>query len=186
MSSVKHIELECKLHGLTKHIFIKSKNSYVCAKCRSNAVQRKRYNLKHELIIYKGGKCEICGYNKCDAALEFHHLNPEEKEFGIASKGYTRSLKECKKEVDKCILVCANCHREIHEKARDKDFLQTKHPECSFKKIDKINKELVLKLIHEKKKQSEICGIIGVSLPTLKRFLSQNNINMRTKKGCVA
>ena len=46
--------------------------------------------------------------------LEFHHLNPDEKDFGIGTKGYTRSIEINKQEVDKCILVCANCHREIH------------------------------------------------------------------------
>jgi hypothetical protein len=42
-------------------------------------------------IAYKGGECSICGYNKCVAALEFHHLNPSEKDFTISAKGYTRS-----------------------------------------------------------------------------------------------
>ena len=103
--------------------FIVVNKKYICVKCRSEAVQRKRYKLKHDLIEYKGGKCEICGYNKCESALEFHHLNPEEKEFAISSKGYTRSFELCKKEVDKCILVCANCHREIHENEIEKLFL---------------------------------------------------------------
>ena len=65
-------------------------------------------------VTYKGGKCEKCGYNKCIAALDFHHLNPLEKDFSIGNKGYTRSWENIKKEIDKCILVCANCHREIH------------------------------------------------------------------------
>lgn len=42
-------------------------------------------------IDYKGGKCSVCGYNKCRAALEFHHTNPNEKDFGISAKGYTRA-----------------------------------------------------------------------------------------------
>lgn len=65
-------------------------------------------------IEYKGGKCKCCGYNKCISALEFHHLDPSVKEFNIGQKGYTRSWDKNKKELDKCILVCANCHREIH------------------------------------------------------------------------
>lgn len=181
MDKEKYIERECELHGITKHIYIESSNKYSCVKCRSAAVQRKRYNLKHELILYKGGKCEICGYNKCDAALEFHHKNPDEKEFGIAYKGYTKSLEECKKEVDKCILVCANCHREIHEEERDKDFLKTKTQLRPIKKIDKIDKDLVFSLINEGKTQPEISKIINVSIGTLKRFVSQNNIDMRKK-----
>lgn len=65
-------------------------------------------------VEYKGGKCEICGYDKYQGALEFHHLNPEEKDFGIAAKGYTRSFEKVKEEIEKCILVCSNCHKEIH------------------------------------------------------------------------
>lgn len=65
-------------------------------------------------IAYKGGKCQCCGYNRYVGALEFHHINSEEKDFGISAKGYTRSWERVKEELDKCILVCANCHREIH------------------------------------------------------------------------
>lgn len=67
-------------------------------------------------VEYKGNKCEICGYNKCIDALEFHHKNSSLKDFSISNKGYTRSLKKVKEELDKCILVCANCHRELHAK----------------------------------------------------------------------
>lgn len=65
-----------------------------------------------KMVEYKGGKCEICGYNKCIEALEFHHINPKEKDFSIS--GGTKSFNTLKPELDKCILVCANCHREIH------------------------------------------------------------------------
>lgn len=71
---------------------------------------RKRKKL--ELIEYKGGKCQICGYNKCSGALEFHHLDPMQKDFQISA--CSKSFETLKQEVDKCILVCANCHREIH------------------------------------------------------------------------
>lgn len=83
---------------------------------RSEAVQKRRRKIKEMSIEYKGGCCEKCGYNKCNRALEFHHINPEEKDFGIASNGYTRSWEKVKEELDKCILVCSNCHAEIHEK----------------------------------------------------------------------
>lgn len=71
-----------------------------------------RVNVKQRLIDYKGGKCQICGYNRCINALEFHHINPKEKDFTIS--GGTKSFNTLKLEVDKCILVCSNCHREIH------------------------------------------------------------------------
>ncbi len=65
-------------------------------------------------IEQKGGRCYICGYGRCVEALEFHHLETEEKDFGISDRGYTRSWEKIKAELDKCILLCANCHREVH------------------------------------------------------------------------
>jgi 5-methylcytosine-specific restriction endonuclease McrA len=78
------------------------------------AVQRRRKKLREKAIAYKGGRCMICGYDQCCEALEFHHTNNEKKEFGISQKGYTRSWKNVKAELDKCFLLCANCHREVH------------------------------------------------------------------------
>lgn len=80
----------------------------------SKAVSKRRRKIKEMAVEYKGGKCVFCGYNRCIGALEFHHLNPDEKDFNIASTGTTRSWEKVKKELDKCICVCANCHREIH------------------------------------------------------------------------
>jgi hypothetical protein len=81
-----------------------------------DAVRKRRLKIKQMAVDYKGGKCEKCGYDKCIDALEFHHLNESEKEFGIGEKGHTRSWEDIKKELDKCVLLCANCHREEHSK----------------------------------------------------------------------
>ena len=82
-------------------------NSFKVAECRRNN--------KLKLIEYKGGKCEICSYAKpIPGAYDFHHKDPNQKDFGISSKGDIRSIAKLKKEVDKCILVCRNCHAEIH------------------------------------------------------------------------
>lgn len=78
------------------------------------SVKKRRIKIKELAIEYKGGKCEKCGYNKCNDALEFHHVDSNEKNFGIGQKGYTRSWEKVKEELEKCILVCANCHRELH------------------------------------------------------------------------
>lgn len=78
------------------------------------AVQRRRKKVRQMAIDYKGGRCQICGYNRCFEALEFHHLESDDKDFGISDKGYTRSWEKIKAELDKCMLVCANCHRELH------------------------------------------------------------------------
>ena len=77
------------------------------------AVAKRRRKIKLLSIQYKGGKCQVCWYNKYVGALDLHHINGHQKSFGIADKGYTRSWEIVKKELDKCILVCANCHREI-------------------------------------------------------------------------
>jgi hypothetical protein len=76
------------------------------------AVAKRRRKIKLMAIEYKGGKCQICGYNKYPGALDLHHINGQ-KDFGIGDKRYTRSWERIKQELDKCILVCANCHREI-------------------------------------------------------------------------
>lgn len=103
----------CKKHGNTTHVVNKS-GRWRCRKCSVDAVQKRRDKIKEMAVQYKGGKCCICGYNKCVEALDFHHLDPTQKDFGIGAKGYTRAWSKVKEELDKCILVCANCHREIH------------------------------------------------------------------------
>ena len=56
----------------------------------------------------------MCGYDRCETALVFHHKESDGKDFGVASKGYTRSWEKVKQELDKCMLLCSNCHAEIH------------------------------------------------------------------------
>lgn len=87
----------------------KAKNVQRVVDCRRRA--------KQKLIAYKGGKCEVCGYNKdCPSCYDFHHPDPTQKSFGISAKGITRKFSELKAEVDKCQLLCKNCHGEIHER----------------------------------------------------------------------
>lgn len=81
-------------------------------KDRSEAVVNWRKRTKERLVEYKGGKCQCCGYDNCIEALEFHHTDPNEKDFGISGKSW--AFEKLKIEVDKCIMVCSNCHKEIH------------------------------------------------------------------------
>lgn len=116
-----NIQIECLICGQQ---FISNNYSrkycYQCSPKGKTPTEQLRYKkraIKQQLIYYKGGKCEICGYNKCQAALEFHHINPLEKEFQLSYidiNGTTVTMDTLKKEVDKCLLVCANCHAEIH------------------------------------------------------------------------
>ena len=82
---------------------------------RSDSVKKWRENLKIRALRLFGNSCNICGYTKCKEALEFHHLNPEEKDFSLSSV-YKNPVSWYKivQELRKCILVCANCHREVH------------------------------------------------------------------------
>lgn len=85
------------------------------AEYNKKAVSKRRKKLKEMSIEYGGSKCQICGYSKCSRALNFHHIDASKKDFGLSAKGLTRSWKKIKTELDKCILVCANCHMELHE-----------------------------------------------------------------------
>lgn len=72
-----------------------------------------RKSIKKKGVEFKGGSCELCGYNKSLQALHFHHKEPGEKDFAISS---ATSWKKAKIEIEKCLLVCANCHAELHDK----------------------------------------------------------------------
>ena len=100
----------CKVCGHTVPIAKKfGRRGNLCSACRQRYRQLK---IKVRAVEYLGSKCEKCGYNKNIEALDFHHRNPEEKSFEI-SKAYNRSWEYIKPELDKCALLCANCHREI-------------------------------------------------------------------------
>jgi hypothetical protein len=79
-----------------------------------------RVRKKQQLITYKGGKCEICGYDKIEfpSVFCFHHIDPSKKLFGITAK--TVKFESILAEAEKCMLLCANCHMEIHDKLRMK------------------------------------------------------------------
>ena len=112
---------ECKIHGRVKHYKRKYRPSGDCSKCQVIRVSQRRRQVKAMGVEYLGNKCCKCGYDKCIAALEFHHIDPTTKEFSVGRNGHSRSWERTKKELDKCILLCANCHRELEyneEKSR--------------------------------------------------------------------
>lgn len=76
-------------------------------------VKTSRHKTKERIIRVLGSKCAICGYNKCQSALEVHHIDPSEKEFTIA-ENTNKSYFQISGELKKCVLLCANCHREYH------------------------------------------------------------------------
>ena len=108
---------------------------------------------KLELIAERGNKCEICGYDKNIAALDFHHLNPEEKSFQLDARHLSNtSTDKIREELKKCILVCANCHRELHYPTMEKNQI----PQI----LEEIRSKHTSVLITQKKKMA-ICKQCG-------------------------
>ena len=103
-----------------------TKRASYCNECVRKLVCQKRNNFKTLCINYLGGKCLICGYHRYQGALECHHLDPNLKEFNFSSyPHYAYLTTETKKELDKCVLLCTNCHREtesgFYEIYKDED-----------------------------------------------------------------
>lgn len=107
---------------------------------------------KLELIEYKGGKCEKCGYCRNISALDFHHTNPSEKSFQLDARHLSNTtIDKLKHELDKCVLLCANCHREIH------------YPQCEKAEVERrLNESATknIKVFSNKRRQS-VCPHCG-------------------------
>jgi len=88
--------------------------SSYCKVCTNEQTTERSKAFKKRAVEYKGGCCEKCGYKKYIGALEFHHLNPNEKDFQLGGIKLLELTEAIKEELDKCILVCSNCHKEIH------------------------------------------------------------------------
>lgn len=97
----------------TKDNFYESSQKSYCKTCLDDYTHQRQKAIKIKMVNYKGGSCCLCGYNAYLGALEFHHIDPKKKDFNL-SKFKNRAFETVKEEVDKCILVCSNCHREIH------------------------------------------------------------------------
>jgi transposase-like protein len=105
-------ELECPHHGRTLFV-LERRGSYRCQSCRQERVAEWRRRAKRRLVERAGGACVLCGYDRWPGALEFHHLDPTKKAFGLSTRGLTRSFERLTAEADKCVLLCANCHAEV-------------------------------------------------------------------------
>jgi predicted HNH restriction endonuclease len=102
----------CPIHGLER-VETNSQGRRVCRLCDVARVSERRRTIKQKLITEHGEGCQICGYNKCDRSLSFHHLDPTTKEFTIAANSMVGGMERLRKEAAKCILLCANCHGEV-------------------------------------------------------------------------
>ena len=110
-------------------------------------VKNSRHNLKRRLLYVMGDKCCICGYNNCSSALEFHHIDPTQKDFSISSNANI-AFESAILEIKKTILVCANCHREIHEGLIENIGQYQSFDELKYKEIQKELLDLRTKTIY--------------------------------------
>ncbi len=107
--------LYCNKHGECDHVEVGIKNKkWKCCPCTVEHASNYRKRKKKKAIDYKGGKCELCGYKKSIAALTFHHINPLFKEYLISGTSLCKSWDKLVIELDKCQLLCCNCHFELH------------------------------------------------------------------------
>lgn len=102
----------CRWHGETTFV-LEARGYYRCRRCRSERVANRRRAVKTQLIEEAGGRCQLCGYDRCARALQFHHVDPASKRFAIALRGVTRAIARAREEAAKCVLLCANCHAEV-------------------------------------------------------------------------
>ncbi|MCW3022911.1 MAG: hypothetical protein JWR30_2233 [Conexibacter sp.] len=109
--------LYCSVHGITRHV--RRDTGYRCAICRSTHVTKRRRAIKQLLLDEAGGACLIYGYDRCVAALHFHHLDPSQKSFTLALGGNTRAIATVRAEARKCVVLCANCHAEVESGLAD-------------------------------------------------------------------
>jgi hypothetical protein len=105
---------QCPRHGtVTFHLYRqRGKMGYKCKRCVGEAVTRRHRKVRAILLTEAGGRCAVCGYDRCATNLHFHHVDRAEKAFNVnMSSG--KSLSAYRTEARKCVLVCANCHGEI-------------------------------------------------------------------------
>lgn len=116
LNQTKKICPKCKIEKPIEDFYRRRNDancSVYCKLCTTIATTGRQRAVKQKAVDYLGGKCSVCNYDKYTGALEFHHINPAEKDFSIAELKLS-SFERIKSELDKCLLVCANCHREIH------------------------------------------------------------------------
>jgi hypothetical protein len=111
-TSERIVDRICSRHGLTR-FGLERRGYYRCLLCRQERVSEWRRRVKRVLVDEAGGGCQLCGYAECNAALQFHHLDPTQKQFSLSHDGVARNLAAARAEAAKCVLLCANCHAEV-------------------------------------------------------------------------
>lgn len=138
----------------------------------SKSVSDFRRRRKENLVKVCGGKCNICGYSRSIAALEFHHIDENTKKYSISQDGVCHSLETDLQEINKCILLCANCHREVHNGFYNNDFLLSKkiyNEEIANQLIEERDNPSVKEILHCKICNAELSpnNISGICIKCL-------------------
>lgn len=148
-----------------------------------------RRKSKEVLVTYNGNKCEKCGYDKCFSALTFHHINKENKDYAIGVKSIRiTNIAELNddilNELDKCELLCSNCHRDAHIDISDIDIKKIEEKISTYKETNKkLDKEKIFKLyFDENVKAIEITKMLKCSKSSISTILKNEKIK-RNKTG---
>jgi hypothetical protein len=104
--------LDCPTHG-SVDFAIDTNGTFRCRACRVSDVTERRRRTKRRLVDEAGGRCQLCGYDRYQGALAFHHLDPRTKAMTIANQGITIGIDRLRAEASKCVLLCHNCHAEV-------------------------------------------------------------------------
>ena len=108
IASRKYYHKNKEAAAIKAKLWREANKDYILQKQREDKRKRKLW-----AIEYLGGVCTICKNTHHPAVFEFHHMNPETKDRD-PSKMLSLSLEKLQSELDKCILLCANCHRILH------------------------------------------------------------------------
>lgn len=107
---------QCQTDKEEDQFFRASKKKYIdriCKTCKNQNLKKRRFEQRLRIIEYKGGKCERCDVVGSPAIYDLHHRDPAKKEFQVNTKNLHK-WEHIVDEIDKCHLLCANCHREVH------------------------------------------------------------------------
>lgn len=145
----------CSNNCKQKHHYLKIKenpNTF-----HSQTVRGLRRKIK--LIEMKGGGCEICGYNKNLSALEFHHTDPSLKDFNLDSRKLSNTTwNKILEESNKCILLCSNCHKELHNPEYNAEYVKNLNLTSERNEVDHYKKCAYCGKTYDKKNLSIFCS----------------------------
>lgn len=135
----------------------------------SERVKKWRSSTKDRMVEAMGGKCQCCGYSKTNKALAFHHVDPTKKDMGFGdTRANPKSWNKIVEELRKCILVCHNCHSEIHDGIRDLP-----------KKYTKFNEDFS---DYRKIIDYDNCPVCGTEKPVKQKFCSHKCAQTNKRK----